>query len=74
MAIGKLTGACEVFKLQLDFQENTGFKGGKDFINRFWSIEALRLGETLEEYVKDCHATVDKYNTYQSMFEMSDAK
>lgn len=69
LATGKLTGNCGIFKLQLDFQDNTELKGGEDFLARFWTMEAARLGLSLEEFVNNCHKIVEKYNTYYSMLD-----
>jgi hypothetical protein len=75
LATGKLTGNCGIFKLQLDFQDNTKLKGGEDFLARFWTMEAARLGMSLEEFVDGCHKIVAKYDAYSAMFtEGAEAK
>jgi hypothetical protein len=68
LATGKLTGNCGIFKLQLDFQDNTKLKGGGEFLARFWTMEAARLGMPLEEFVNKCHKVVAKYDVYFTMF------
>jgi hypothetical protein len=68
MVVGKMSGACGIFNLQIQFQENTGLDGGDNFVERFWSAEAARLGMTLEDYANQCHDTLEKYASYSKMF------
>lgn len=74
LATGKMTGGCGIFKLQIDFQENTGLTGGDDFMARFWTTEAARLGMTLEEYATSCHKMVASYKSYESMFQQAEVQ
>ena len=69
LSIGKLSGACGIFKLQIEFQENTKLEGGEKFIERFWTTEAARLGKSLEGYAAACHQAVSGYSTYFDFFE-----
>ncbi|WP_019528469.1 hypothetical protein [Dasania marina] len=68
MVIGKMSGACGIFKLQIQFQENTGLDGGSKFVERFWRSEAAKLGMSLEEYATQCHDTLKKYTSYSKVF------
>ena len=61
LALGKGTGACGILNLQLDFQRTTKMPGGEDFIVRFWTTEAARLGKTLDQYAEQCVKTVAGY-------------
>jgi hypothetical protein len=69
LATGKLTGACGIMKLQLEFQENTKLDNGYKFIARFWTAEAARLGKTLEKYAADCAVTVNNYDDFYTRLE-----
>ena len=74
LSTGKMTGACGIFKLQIEFQENTKLTGGNTFIERFWKTEATRLGMSLEEYAKQCKIVSDNYQQYFKIFESMDSK
>lgn len=74
LATGKLSGGCGIFKLQIVFQENTGLPGGNDFIARFWTTEAARLGMSLKEYAEACHKAIENYKKYQSIFKPASSK
>lgn len=67
LVTGKMSGGCGIMKLQIQFQENTGLEGGTNFIARFWTAEAARLGMTLEEYAEQCHKVVGSYREFYNM-------
>ena len=71
LATGKFSGGCGIFKLQIEFQENTQLAGGSEFIARFWTTEAARLGMSLEEYAEQCKTVVQSYKDYETMFQPS---
>lgn len=62
MALGKLTGLCGIFTSQLIFQDSTIMPNGDEFLVRYWTTEAARLGMTLEELGSTCKTSVEKYN------------
>jgi hypothetical protein len=63
LVIGKASGACGILNLQLQFQSNTKMEGGNEFIVRFWTTEAARLGMTLEEYATThCTSSLASYD------------
>ena len=62
LAVGKGTGACGILNMQLIFQDTTGMDGGNEFIVRFWTTEAARLGMTLERYAEHCKTTIASYD------------
>lgn len=68
LVVGKTTGACGMLKQQAQFQESTQMTGGDEFLLRFISTEAARLGYSRTEYLKACTDATDRYqqmwNTY----------
>jgi hypothetical protein len=69
LVVGKGSGACGILTLQIQFQEGTKMSGGNEFVGRFWTTEAARLGMTLDQYGKFCAKTLDAYDTYWKMTE-----
>lgn len=69
MVTAKATGMCGVFVQMMNFQETTKMQGSDEFIIRFLSIEATRLGHTLESFMKTCPPIVKKYNETMKTFK-----
>lgn len=63
MIVAKATGMCGTFTQMITFQETTKMTGGDEFIIRFLSTEAVRLGHTLDSFMAQCPNVVKKYNT-----------
>lgn len=57
----KVTGMCGALKQMAAFQETTKMKGGDDFIFRFYSTEAARLGQSLQEFLLRCESATKNY-------------
>ena len=74
LAVGKMSGACGIFKLQIDFQENTLMPGGIEFIERFWTTEAARLGVSLQDYAKHCGESVEAHKRFSALFQSTGPK
>lgn len=68
LVVAKATGMCGVFSQLIGFQEATKMQGGDEFIVRFLSTEAARLGHTLESLTGQCPGVVKKYNAYMKIF------
>jgi len=63
MMVGaKFTGVCGVFAQMAIFQDSTKMTGGDEFIVRFISTEAARLGHTLDSFTAKCPGIVEKYD------------
>ena len=62
LAVGKGTGACGILHQQLTFQSTTMMAGGNEFIVRFWTTEAARLGMTLDQYAEHCTTAIASYD------------
>lgn len=71
LVVGKAAGACGIFTQQLTFQETTQMAGGNEFVVRFWTTEAARLGMSMQQYVDQCKTTLASYG---KLWEMADAK
>lgn len=64
MALGKLTGACGIMNSQIVFQQTTGMPEGDEFLVRYWTTEAARLGMTIEKYGASCSQSIDSYDQF----------
>lgn len=67
MVVAKATGMCGVFSQMANFQQTTKMKGGDEFVVRFLTTEAVRLGHTLESFMAQCPEVVKKYNAYMEL-------
>ena len=69
MALSKFTGACGILDSLIVFQTTTKFEQGKEFVYRFWSVEAARLGmESAEKLMEVCLEVVPKYDALWSAY------
>ena len=62
LAVAKFTGACGIMESMVNFQTATQMPGGDDFIARFWTTEAARLGYSMQQYVDNCNKSTEMYN------------
>lgn len=62
LAMAKIAGANGILDSQLHFQKTTRLDGGEQFVFRFWSTEATRLGKTLKEYSDQCNQAISGYD------------
>ena len=70
MSLSKLAGACGILDSLITFQTTTNFEQGKEFVFRFWSVEASRLGlESAEDLMQLCLETVPKYDALRNAYE-----
>jgi len=74
MVVAKATGMCGVFVQMASFQEATKMKGGTEFIVRFLSTEAARLGYTLDAFMESCPKVTKKYKTFMEILNESEVK
>ena len=58
----KFAGMCGVVRQLAYFQESTQMPGGNEFIVRFLSTEAARLGYTLEQFLAKCVEVTEEYS------------
>ena len=64
MALSKFTGACGILDSLITFQATTKFEQGREFVFRFWSVEAARLGfDSAEKLMQACLDAVPKYDS-----------
>jgi hypothetical protein len=61
LVVSKATGMCGTLKQLSAFQESTQMTGGNEFLLRFISTEAARLGKTLPELLGECESSVAIY-------------
>jgi hypothetical protein len=69
MVVAKATGMCGVFSQMVNFQQTTNMSGGDEFIVRFLTTEAARLGHTLDSFMAQCPSVVEKYNANMKMLD-----
>ena len=68
LVTAKAAGMCGVFSQMANFQETTKMPGGDEFIVRFFSTEAARLGHTLESFMQQCPVVVSRYVETMELF------
>ncbi len=69
LAAAKLSGACGIIGQMASFQDSTKMAGGTEFLNRFMTTEAARLGWTLDQYVERCRGAHQVYQTFYDAFD-----
>jgi hypothetical protein len=62
LSVAKFTGGCGILESMVHFQKATQMPGGDNFIARFWTTEATRIGFSMQEYVDNCNKSTDIYN------------
>ncbi len=62
LALSKFTGTCGILDSMISFQNATQMPGGDEFVSRFWTTEATRLGISMQQYIDRCNESVDMYN------------
>jgi len=61
LAIAKISGACGILQSMSAFQNSTQMSGGDEFLIRYWSTEAARVGKTPDQYILECNQYIDLY-------------
>ena len=69
LSTAKIAGACGILDSLIHFQNTTKMNGGDEFVSRFWSLEATRLGISVEELSTRCNQALAAYDTYWNMLE-----
>lgn len=62
LAIAKMSGACGILNSMIYFQKTTKIPGSDEFVMRFWSAEAARLGFSMQEYSNHCNQSIAVYD------------
>lgn len=71
LVIAKMAGACGILDSMVQFQSMTRMEGGEAFVTRFWSVEAAKLGISVQELPNRCTQSV---TTYGRLFNAITAK
>lgn len=61
LAIAKYTGACGILDSLVTFQKTTRMSGGDEFVARFWTVEAARLGLSVKQLSDRCNQSIAAY-------------
>jgi hypothetical protein len=69
LAVAKIAGACGILDSIIHFQKTTRMPGGDEFVSRFWSTEAARMGMSVEQLSQRCDRAVTMYDQIWSAFE-----
>ncbi len=64
LVVSKMTGLCGAMNQQARFQTTTKMEGGDEFVDRFWSVEAARLGMSVPEFLAACTKVIKTYEAY----------
>jgi len=62
LSVAKMAGACGILDSMIRLQSTTKLPGGDDFVVRMWTVEAARLGMTVQQLSDTCNRTVEAYN------------
>lgn len=74
LSVAKMADTCGVLDSMIQLQKTTKLPGGDDFVVRFWSTEAARLGMTVQQLSEKCNRSVAAYTQLWSAAESSDPK
>ena len=69
LSSSKIAGACGILDSLIEFQNSTKMDGGDEFVARFWSAEAARLGKTVKELSDLCDKAILIYDAYWNSIE-----
>lgn len=69
LSVAKMAGACGILDSMIQLQRTTKLPGGEEFVTRFWSVEAARLGYSVQQLSDVCNKTIDAYNRLWSAAE-----
>lgn len=61
LSVAKMAGACGILDSIIQMQKTTKMPGGDEFVVRFWSVEAARLGMTVEQLSQRCNESIAAY-------------
>ena len=62
LATAKIAGACGILDAMIHFQKTTKMNGGDEFVSRFWAVEAVRLGISVQQLSRKCDDAVIRYD------------
>ena len=68
-AVSKIAGACGILDSMLYFQKTTKMSGGDEFVVRFWTVEAARLGLSMQQYSDKCNQSITLYDKFWKALE-----
>ncbi len=69
LATAKIAGACGIMDSMIDLQKTTKLAGGDEFVTRFWTVEAARLGLTVEQLSDRCTKAIAGYDKMWALAE-----
>jgi hypothetical protein len=64
LASAKYAGACGILDSLVHFQKTTKMDGGDEFVARFWTVEAARLGLTVQQLSDRCNEAITAYGKF----------
>lgn len=71
LATAKMAGACGILDSMIQLQSTTKLSGGEEFVARFWSVEAARLGMTVTQLSETCTKSIKAYDQLWKTAESS---
>jgi len=69
LSVAKMAGACGILDSMIQLQKTTKLPGGDEFVTRFWSVEAARLGYSVQQLSDVCDKSIEVYNRLLSAAE-----
>lgn len=74
LSVAKMAGACGILDSMIQLQKTTQLPGGDEFVTRFWSVEAARLGYSVQQLSDTCNKSVAAYNRLWAAAEQAPTK
>ena len=71
LATAKMAGACGILDSMIQLQRTTKLSGGEEFVTRFWTVEAARLGMTVAQLSDTCTKSIKAYDQLWKAAELS---
>jgi hypothetical protein len=62
LMVANVAGECDVLFYMVEFQKKNNINGGNEYVAKFWSDEAARLGMTVEQMSARCSESAAAYN------------
>ncbi|MHB8764840.1 MAG: hypothetical protein ACYDA8_10980 [Deferrisomatales bacterium] len=74
LSTAKMAGACGIMDSMIQLQKTTKLPGGDEFVARFWSVEAARLGYSVQQFSDTCNKSIEAYNRLWSAAAAEEGK
>jgi hypothetical protein len=74
LSVAKMAGGCAMLNSMIQLQKTTKLPGGDEFVSRFWSVEAARLGYSVDKLSSMCRLSEAAFNRMWAAADSKQAK